>query len=69
MRKPGLVALGAFLVVIGAVWFGQGIGWIGGSAMTGVTLWAVAGPVVALAGLSVIGLGLTRRSGGDDAGR
>ncbi len=45
--------IGAALVVIGGIWFGQGMGWIGGSPMTGVTLWAVLGPVVALAGIGL----------------
>ena len=37
--------LGVALVLIGGVWFGQGMGWIGGSAMSGVALWAIVGPV------------------------
>ncbi len=69
MNRPGLVAVGTVLVVLGAVWFAQGVGWLGGSPMTGVTLWAAIGPIVALVGLSVMGLGLTGRSNGDDAGR
>jgi hypothetical protein len=67
--KPGLVALGAFLVVIGAVWFGQGIGWIGGSPMTGDNMWAVIGPVVAVLGVALVGFALTRPRRGDGAGR
>lgn len=63
MRKPGLAAFGAFLVLIGAIWFGQGMGWISGSPMTDVTLWAVVGPIVALLGLALIGFGFTWRSG------
>jgi ABC-type dipeptide/oligopeptide/nickel transport system permease component len=45
--------LGAALAVIGCVWFGQGMGWIGGSPMTGVTLWAIVGPVLALVGIGL----------------
>ena len=45
--------LGVALAVIGGVWFGQGMGWIGGSPMTGVTLWAIVGPVLALAGIAL----------------
>ena len=29
--------------IVGAVWFGQGVGWIGGSFMSGEALWAVIG--------------------------
>lgn len=45
--------LGVALAVIGGVWFGQGMGWIGGSPMTGVTLWAIVGPVLALVGIAL----------------
>ena len=55
------VAIGVVLLVVGAVWFGQGMGWIGGSSMTGVTTWAVVGPVVALVGLALVVTGLRRR--------
>lgn len=58
MRKPLLVGVGALLVVMGLVWGGQGMGWIGGSVMTGVTFWAVVGPITALIGLLLVGLGL-----------
>ena len=56
--KPVRVALGAFLVLIGVVWFLQGIDVLGGSAMSGVTLWAVVGPVVALVGAGLLASGL-----------
>ena len=45
------IGLGALLVVVGAVWTFQGLGYLGGSVMSGVTFWAVVGPVVALLGL------------------
>jgi hypothetical protein len=38
----------------------QGLGYLPGSAMSGVTLWAVVGPVVALVGL-VLRAGSGRR--------
>jgi hypothetical protein len=47
-------ALGAILVVIGAVWFGQGIGVIHGSFMTGEALWAVIGVVAIFLGGSLL---------------
>jgi hypothetical protein len=37
------MVLGVLLILVGAVWFGQGIGVIGGSFMTGNALWAVIG--------------------------
>jgi hypothetical protein len=48
------LVLGAVLVFMGLLWTGQGLGWIGGSPMTGVTLWAVLGPLTALAGVVLI---------------
>lgn len=65
MTRPVALVLGGVLVLVGLLWTGQGLGWIGGSPMTGVTLWAVVGPVVALLGLFValrVGRGRTDRS-------
>ena len=45
--------IGVALVLFGCVWFGQGMGWIGGGAMSGVALWAIVGPVVALVGIAL----------------
>ena len=47
-------ALGVALVLIGLLWTGQGLGWIGGSFMTGAVVWAVIGPLTALAGTVLI---------------
>jgi hypothetical protein len=49
-RTVGLV-LSVLMVLVGAVWTFQGLGYIEGSPMTGVDLWAVLGP--ALAGLGI----------------
>jgi hypothetical protein len=54
VSKTAVVALGAVLVVVGAVFTFQGLGYLAGSAMTGVALWAIIGPVVALVGLALI---------------
>jgi len=63
MNRSLSLVLGALLVLVGAVWAGQGLGWIGGSPMTGVTLWAVIGPLVMLGGVVLIVR--SRRSRGD----
>jgi len=34
------------LLLVGLLWVGQGIGLVGGSAMTGSSLWAVIGAVL-----------------------
>jgi hypothetical protein len=64
-----LVAVGALIVVAGIVWTLQGLGYVTGSFMTGATLWAVIGPVTALAGLALIAFGLLRRRVPDGRGR
>jgi hypothetical protein len=58
MRRVVLAGAG-FLMLAGVVFTLQGVGVLGGSVMSGVTFWAVAGPVIALLGLAlaVIGLG------------
>jgi hypothetical protein len=62
MRSVILVAVGAVLLVAGVVFMLQGLGDIGGSAMTGKTLWAVLGPIIAVVGLALAGVGLRGRS-------
>jgi hypothetical protein len=66
MRRWLLLTAGTLAVVVGAVWTLQGLGHLGGSAMTGDRLWAVVGPVVVLAGVATAGLGWRARPG--DAG-
>jgi uncharacterized membrane protein HdeD (DUF308 family) len=48
------MVLGVVLVLVGAVWFGQGIGAIGGSFMSGEAIWAVIGVVCVLVGGALI---------------
>ena len=55
------VGVGAGITVAGVIFTLQGLGAIGGSAMSGVTFWAVAGPVIALAGLVMTAISLRRR--------
>ena len=55
-----LLVIGVLLVLTGAVWTLQGLDVLGGSPMSGVTLWAVVGPIVALAGLVLAVLGARR---------
>ena len=48
------LVIGVILVVIGAVWFGQGIGVIHGSFMTGQVLWAIIGAIAVFLGASLL---------------
>jgi hypothetical protein len=62
MKNSVLIAVGVLITIAGVVWALQGLGYIGGSVMSGVTFWAVAGPLVALAGLTMAVVGVRRRS-------
>ena len=69
MRRDWLIGLGSLLTIAGIVFTLQGLGDIGGSVMTGVTLWAVLGPVIAVIGLAMAVTGLRRRAAGPQARR
>ena len=60
MRALG-IALGVLMVLVGALWTGQGLGYIGGSAMTDQTVWAVIGPILAGFGLALVLVSARRR--------
>jgi hypothetical protein len=64
MRTGWLAGFGALLTVAGVIFTLQGLGYIGGSVMTGVSLWAVIGPIVAVIGLALAITGLRRRAAG-----
>jgi hypothetical protein len=48
------LVIGVALCLIGAVWVGQGVGWIGGSFMSGQAAWAVIGAFAIVLGLVTI---------------
>ena len=56
MRTGPVVGLVAamVMVVVGAVWTLQGLGYLEGSSMTGVDTWAMIGPVVAGLGVALV---------------
>ncbi|MEN3305675.1 MAG: hypothetical protein V7603_1877 [Micromonosporaceae bacterium] len=54
MRGWVSVVVGALLLLAGVVWALQGFDVLGGSAMSGHSLWAVVGPIVAVAGLVLL---------------
>ncbi len=58
-----LLVVGGLMILVGGVWFLQGIGILPGSFMTGQTFWAVTGAVSLAAGglLVVAGFRSSRR--------
>jgi hypothetical protein len=61
MKSSLLIGAGALITVAGVVFALQGLGYVGGSAMTGVTFWAVAGPIIAIAGIAIAVFGMRLR--------
>jgi hypothetical protein len=56
------MTVGGLAVVLGAVWALQGLNVLTDSQMSDNSVWAVVGPVVALAGLVLIVIGVRIRS-------
>jgi hypothetical protein len=54
MNKNLQTGLGVLLVLIGLIWMLQGLDVLGGSQMSGKTLWAIVGPIVAVVGALVV---------------
>ncbi len=69
MKRVLPVGVGVLLTLAGAIFALQGAGVIGGSVMSGVTFWAVTGPVIAVAGLAIAAAGLRRGIGTARPGR
>ena len=61
MRGSLAVALGGILFFMGLVFTFQGLGYLKGSAMTGVDFGAFAGPVIAGLGVALLIVGLRGR--------
>ena len=64
MTRSVLVVVGVVLILLGLLFTLQGVGLVGGSAMTGSTTWVVLGPVIALGGALLVHRGSRRPGGG-----
>ena len=53
--------MGGLLILVGGVWMLQGAGVIGGSFMSGSSLWFVIGLICALIGIAMAVQGVRRR--------
>jgi hypothetical protein len=57
--KRGLpLMLGASMLVAGGIWTLQGLGYLKGSPMTDVAVWAIIGPFIAGLGLALMIVGV-----------
>ncbi len=54
MNQRLMSIAGIFLILMGLLWTGQGLGFIGGSFMSGSATWAVIGPVTAAVGAVLV---------------
>jgi hypothetical protein len=52
--RAGWGVIGGLLVLVGLIWTLQGLGYLAGSVMTGVMLWAIIGPIVLVAGVLLV---------------
>jgi hypothetical protein len=55
-----VTAFGVLLTVAGVIWALQGFGVIGGSFMSGNSVWAIIGPVVAVIGVVLVAIAVRR---------
>jgi hypothetical protein len=60
MGRTGMVIGGVVLIALGVLFTLQGLNYVGGSAMSGSTTWAVLGPVIALIGVALLVVGVRR---------
>ena len=60
MRALG-IAFGVLMLLPGAVWTFQGLGYLEGSPMTDQSIWAIFGPLVAGLGLALVIVSARRR--------
>jgi hypothetical protein len=56
-----LITVGALAMAAGVIFALQGFGVLGGSVMSGSSLWAALGPVIAVVGLCAVVAGLWLR--------
>jgi hypothetical protein len=60
MKNGVLVIVGLAVAAAGVIFALQGFGVLGGSAMSGSSVWAVLGPLIAIGGLVMTAAGLRR---------
>ena len=66
--RPARVVIAVLLALVGAVWTLQGLGVMGGSAMSGTLFWAGAGIAVIVGAAAVLALEIRRGGSGSGPG-
>ena len=61
MSRPIQIAIAIVLIVLGALWSGQGAGYIPGSFMSGDRTWLYIGIILLVAGLALLIRSVRRR--------
>jgi len=56
-----ILGIGVLLALFGTLWTLQGLNVMTGSAMSGVTMFAVLGPIVGILGVALVAFGVYRR--------
>jgi hypothetical protein len=57
-----VLGLGVIVASFGVLFALQGFGVVGGSPMSGTTTWSVLGPIIAVVGIAIAGIGVRMRS-------
>jgi hypothetical protein len=60
MKNGLLIAVGVLVTLAGVVFALQGFNVMGGSAMSGSSIWKILGPLIAIVGLVILSVGLRR---------
>jgi hypothetical protein len=60
MKNGLLIAVGVLVTLAGVVFALQGFNVMGGSAMSGSSVWKILGPLIAVAGLVILSVALRR---------
>lgn len=61
MGRVVATVIGVLMFLVGLLWTLQGLGYVGGSSMSGDSTWAVVGPAVAGLGIALLIVANQRR--------
>ncbi len=61
MGRQLAIVIGVIMAVFGGLWTFQGLGYVGGSFMSGSETWTIIGSIVAGLGVALVIVGVQRR--------